>query len=86
MVAPFKPFLSLKVKFIWTGELKTAFQQSKDAIIGAIQKGTHIFDLMKPTCLRLDWPAKMKEIGFYLLQQHCSCPSSLPSVAWMVGK
>ena len=39
MMAPFKPFLSPKVKFNWTPELETAFTESKEAIIQAIRKG-----------------------------------------------
>ena len=73
MMAPFKPFLSPKVKFNWTPELETAFTESKEAIIQAIRKGVQIFDITKPTCLRIDWSAKKKGIGYFLLQKHCSC-------------
>ena len=78
MMAPFKPFLSPKVKFNWTPELNTAFTKSKEAIIQAIHKGVQIFDITKPTCLRIDWSAKKKGIGYFLLQKHCSCPGRLP--------
>ena len=78
MMAPFKPFLSPKIKFSWTPELETAFTKSKEAIIQAIRKGVQIFDITKPNCLRVDWSAKKKGIGYFLLQQHCLCPGSLP--------
>ena len=36
LMAPFKPFLSPRCKFVWTAELEDAFQASKEAIIDAI--------------------------------------------------
>ena len=39
ITAPFKPLLSPKSKFVWTDELEFAFQESKQAIIRAIEKG-----------------------------------------------
>ena len=77
-MAPFKPFLSPKVKFAWTPELDAAFRASKDYIVQAIRKGVQIFDISKPTCLRTDWSEKKKGIGYFLLQQHCLCANSLP--------
>ena len=75
-MAPFKPFLSPRCKFIWSPELESAFQASKDAIIDAIRHGVEIFDMQRRTCLRPDW--SKRGIGYFLLQQHCACPSGLP--------
>eukprot|EP00794_Sanderia_malayensis_P001442 gene1442-1587_t len=44
-MAPFKPFLSPRCKFIWSEELEAAFQTSKTAIIDAFREGVEIFDL-----------------------------------------
>ena len=76
MMSPFKPFLSPKCKFTWTQELEDAFQNSKKAIVDAIRKGVEIFDVARRTCLRPDWSTH--GIGYFLLQQHCDCPSGLP--------
>jgi hypothetical protein len=76
VMAPFRPFLSPKVAFMWTPELQRAFEESKNTIVGAIKNGVEIFDIAKPTCLHPDW--SMKGIGYFLLQQHCSCSSGLP--------
>ena len=46
------------------------------AINEAIRKGVEIFDLQKRICLRSDW--SKRGVGYFLLQQHCSCPSGLP--------
>jgi len=76
VMAPFKPFLSARCKFSWSPELDDAFQASKDAIVKAIRQGVEIFDLQRRTCLRPDW--SKRGIGYFLLQQHCSCPSGVP--------
>ena len=76
IMAPFKPFLSPKYKFFWTQVLDKAFNDSKDAIVSAICKGVQIFDVAKLTCLRPDWSAS--GIGYFLMQQHCSCTNGLP--------
>ena len=76
LLAPFKPFLSPRCKFLWNAELEEAFQASKAAIVNAIRQGVEIFDLHKRTCLRPDW--SRKGIGYFLLQQHCSCPTGTP--------
>ena len=77
IMAPFRPFLSAKKQpFYWNDELNTAFKASKDAIIAAIRDGVEIFDPARRTCLRPDW--SKKGIGYFLLQQHCSCTSGLP--------
>ena len=75
-MAPFRPFLSQKVKFMWTPELDQAFENSKRAIIQDIRNGVEIFDITKPTCLRPDW--SNRGIGYFLLQQHCDCSLGLP--------
>ena len=75
-LAVFRPYLSPRHPFQWTDELNTAFEESKSAIIDAIREGVEIFDLSKPTCLRPDWSCK--GIGYFLLQKHCHCQSTLP--------
>ena len=76
IMAPFKPFFSPRCKFHWSPELEEAFTTSKEAIVEAIRKGVEIFDIHKRTCLRPDW--SRRGIGYFLLQQHCSCPSGIP--------
>ena len=76
IMEPFKPFLSPRCKFSWSPQLEEAFQLAKDAIICAIREGVEIFDMHKRTCLRPDWSTR--GIGYFLLQQHCSCPSGVP--------
>ena len=73
---PFRRFLSPKIRFEWSPELDSAFQLSKESILQMIRNGIEIFDLHKRTCLRPDWSTK--GIGYFLLQQHCRCPSGLP--------
>ena len=75
-MAIFKPFLSPHYKFSWSHELEEAFEQSKEAIISAIREGVEIFNTQKRTCLRPDWSTC--GIGYFLLQQHCSCSSRIP--------
>ena len=75
-MTPFRDFLSSKTKFKWTKELDLAFEKSKMKIIEAIKSGVQIFDITKPTCLRPDWSSQ--GIGYYLVQKHCSCVSTLP--------
>ena len=84
-MAPFKPFLSPKCTFVWTDELAQAFTASKEHIVTMIQHGVRIFDPNLPTCLRPDW--SKSGIGYWLFQQHCSCPSGLPGCCpegWLV--
>ena len=76
IMEPFKPFLSPRCKFSWSPQLEEAFQLSKDAIICAIRQGVETFDMHRRTCLRPDW--SRRGIGYFLLQQHCSCPSGIP--------
>ena len=75
-MAPFKPFLSPRFPFLWSSELEQAFQASKEEIVKAIREGVEIFDVQRRTCLRSDW--SRRGIGFFLLQQHCSCTSGIP--------
>ena len=76
LMAPFKPFLSPRVKFYWTPELEKILCESKYAIVEAIKNGVEIFDPTKRTCLRPDW--SKSGIGYYLSQKHCSCLSPYP--------
>ena len=76
LMAPFKPFLSPKHKFEWSDDLDRAFTASKSAIIAAIRHGVQIFDPTRRTCLRPDW--SLRGIGYYLLQKHCACSSTIP--------
>ena len=76
IMEPFKPFLSPRCQFSWSPQLEEAFQLSKDAILSAIRQGVEIFDLHRRTCLRPDWSTR--GIGYFLLQQHCSCSSGIP--------
>ncbi len=73
---PFKPFLSPRCPFSWTPMLDEAFQKSKEAIMDSIRQGVEIFDVQRRTCLRPDW--SKQGIGYFLLQQHCTCPSGSP--------
>ena len=71
LLAPFRPFLSPKVKFDWTAELNETFNKSKELIVDAIRHGVEIFDLDKQTCIRPDW--SRKGVGYFLTQKHCKC-------------
>lgn len=75
-MAPFKPFLSPRRAFSWSPELESAFITSKDAIIKSIRQGVEIFDITRRTCLRPDW--SKRGVGYFLLQQYCTCPSGTP--------
>ena len=75
-MALFKLFLSPRRPNSHGPELKEAFQMSKQAIIGAIRVGVEIYDMQRRNCLRPDW--SRRGIGFFLLQQHCSCTSGIP--------
>ena len=76
IMEPFKPFLSPRCKFSWSPALEETFQLSREAIILVIRQGVEIFDMQKRTCLRPDWSCR--GIGYFFLQQHCSCPSGIP--------
>ena len=57
-------------------QLEEALRLSKDSIICAIHEDVEIYDLHRHTCLCPDW--SMCGIGYFLLQQHYSCPSGIP--------
>ena len=76
MMEPFRPFRSKYKKFEWNSTLDRAFEQSKIAIIEAIQEGVKIYDISKPTCLQTDW--SKVGIGYFLSQKHCNCVSRAP--------
>ena len=76
LMAPFRKFLSPKVKFYWDQTLDDAFRESKEHIVKAIKNGVQIFDTSKRTCLRTDWSGR--GVGYLLLQKHCLCASELP--------
>ena len=73
---PFRALLKPKTPFKWTEELDSLFEQSKSIIVEEILKGVEIFEKNKPTCLATDF--SKDGIGFWLLQKHCSCPSTKP--------
>ena len=75
-MAPFKPFLSPRCKMEWSPELEAPFQTLKETIVEAIREGVEIFDLKRRTCLCPDW--SNHGIGYFLHQQHCSCPPGVP--------
>ena len=75
IMAPFKDFLSPKVKFYWNAELQEQFTRSKELIVQAMC--VQIFDASKRTCIRTDW--SKQGIGYYLTQKHCNCDSNLPN-------
>ena len=70
---PFRRFLSPKVKFVWTEQLNSIFEESKLRIVDAIKEGVKIFDITRRTCFRTDW--SRRGIGYLLAQQHCDCES-----------
>ena len=73
MMAPFKKFLSPKVKFEWGQEMEDVFQRSKEAIIKAIVDGVAIFDPERTTALSTDYSTT--GLGYFLYQKYCHCPS-----------
>ena len=75
MMAPFKPYLSPKVRFQWNDKLETAFNRSRLEIVAAIRKGVEIFDPTRTTVLSPDW--SKTGIGYFLYQKHCECPSTV---------
>ena len=74
VMAPFRHLLSSKVPFQWSAELQLAFDASKQEILKQCEKGVRSFDPSLPTALATDW-AKLG-IGYWLTQQHCSCPGA----------
>lgn len=70
---PFRDLLKPSEKFAWKESHQSAFNNSKLAIAREIQEGVKIYDKTKPTCLATDW--SKNEIGYWLFQKHCQCPS-----------
>ena len=54
MVAPFKPFLSPKVKLRWNDTVEEALMESKREIIKYIKHGKRISDLYRKTSISTD--------------------------------
>ena len=75
IMAPFKPLLSPKVKFKWDDEMEEAFEESKVAIIEAIEEGVKIFDPERKTAISTDY--SKTGIGYFLYQKWCSCKSDV---------
>jgi len=75
-MAPFKPLLSPKTRFVWTTDLDEAFCRSKVELVEAIKQGVRIFDPHRRTCLNSDW--SKTGIGYWLRQKYCSCDSATP--------
>ena len=80
---PFRDLLKKGVKFHWTSELQTAFEEAKEHIIELVKEGVRIFDMNKPTCLATDWCRQ--GVGFFLLQKHCSCQGPLTPTCCVGG-
>ena len=76
-MACFRHLLKPKVLFEWTEELDRQFIKSKEAIVGKIIEGVHLFDPTLTTCLATDFSGT--GLGFFLLQKTCSCTSRLPT-------
>ena len=76
LMAPFKPLLSPKTRFVWNQSLEDAFERSKTDIVKEIEKGVEIFDPARRTCLCPDWSTT--GIGYWLHQKHCSCNALTP--------
>ena len=73
---PFRNLLKPGTPFVWTDELDSLFNASKDLIINEIHQGVEIFDKSRPTCLATDW--SKDGIGFWLFQKHCDCTQTEP--------
>ena len=55
VMAPFRDLLKPSVKFEWTGELDTAFRESKVEIVRMVKDGVKMFDPELVTCLSSDF-------------------------------
>ena len=73
---PFRQLLKPGTPFHWDDTLNQLCKESKAVIASEIEKGVHIFDKSKPTCLATDW--SKSGIGFWLFQKHCKCASKKP--------
>ena len=74
---PFRHLLKPSVKFEWTDELDSLFQESKAMIIDEMKEGVRLFDITRTTCLCTDW--SVEGIGFVLKQKYCSCQPVTPA-------
>ena len=84
-MAPFRPLLSPKSKFIWTEELDRSFRLSRQLIVDLIEEGVRIFDIDRETCLRVDW--SKTGIGYFFMQKHCPCSKVTPlccDIGWKI--
>ena len=74
IMQPLRDLVKTKNKFCWNATLDELFNDSKSILISKLREGIKMFDVSKRTCLQTDW--SKEGIGYLLLQQHCSCPSS----------
>ena len=74
---PFRHLLKPSIKFAWTEELDSLFQQSKDIIINEMKEGVRLFDMARPTSLCTDW--SVDGVGFVLKQKYCKCQPTIPT-------
>ena len=75
IMAPFKPFLSPRMRFEWNEQLEDAFNKSKVEIVEAIKLGVTIFDPTRTTVLSPDW--SKTGMGYFMYQKVCQCPSTV---------
>ena len=73
---PFRELLKPSTSFYWDETLEKLFDEAKNEIVREIENGVKIFDMSKPTAILTDW--SKHGLGFFLLQKHCSCRSTLP--------
>ncbi|KAK3690844.1 hypothetical protein RRG08_021543 [Elysia crispata] len=73
---PFRHLLKPSIKFHWTDDLDTIFQESKRKIIDEMKEQVRLFDPNCPNCLSRDW--SVEGIGFLLRQKYCECTSKTP--------
>ena len=73
---PFRNLLKPNSLFEWTTDLDSAFEYSKARILQEMEEGVKIFSKDRPTCLATDW--SKEGIGFWVLQKHCPCKTSIP--------
>ena len=80
-LAPFCSLLSPRSRFEWTSDLDALFQQSKQAIIEAIENGVEIFDPQLTTCLQTDYSCQ--GIGYWLRLMWRDRPTCCPD-GWCI--
>jgi len=84
VMAPFRPYLSPKLKLEWTPELDDAFEAFKMSIIESIKNGVEIFDPNSRTCLRPDF--SNRGIGFFCYSSTATVWAVCLDVAQMAGR